>query len=1135
MNIDYNNISKKLIEESSNLQKIASNPNDSCFVLASAGSGKTKILTDRVIRTLLSGVNASKILCLTFTKVAALEMKERIFAELSSYCLISDIDLRNKLQKLTNHNFDLQKLQEARVVFIKILDDIESLKIETIHSFCNNIIKKFPIEAKIQPNFSIIDDILSRKLLEESKKELLKKAVINDDLGQKISEIARNSGDLGLFDIISDIIYKRDVFFHLKNSFITIEELQKRIFEIIGAKFGIKPEKILEKFFHFNKNDDKLLDLCHKLQDFPQKTNQKAAKFIKKYLSCKNYYNFLEYYNIFFGKNGDPRKIVTTKKFLETFPESEKIFSFEKNRISDFLEEFNSAKIANQTSNIIFIANEILEIYESLKAKNGYLDYQDLIIKTNNLLQNNENSDWIRYKLDNLYDHILVDESQDTNHLQWYIISLISEDFFSSGQDQNRTLFAVGDEKQSIYGFQGAEPNIFSDIFCYYQDKFQNIGKRLQKITLQNSFRSTNAILKAVDLIFEDEFYAKKISKLSKVQHRAIRSDAGKVEIWPIFTSEKQEEKTAWDLNFRENEKSSKEILAQKIAKEIKNWIINKRNIIDKKGEKRLLKYSDIMILLKNRTNDLGNLIRKYLIENNIPVASPDKMNLKNNILIQNFIALFKFILLEEDDLNLAYLLKSSFVKLSEDELFDLCNIKNQENIKLVQSLQKNKPEIYKLLQDLKKKYQNNIANFIIEISNDQKIMTQVKKEFGQIALDLINQFINFTNKYQEQYGFSLQEFIQEINHTNLNIKLENNSIFDEVRIMTIHASKGLEAPIVFLPDSAHSTNSIFSSGPRENIVWHENKIPIAKFAKKDQNQFLKEILEQKSQKTYDEYLRLLYVAMTRAENELYICGFNDQKISDDSWYNLIIKTIGKKFQKEDFIDEEFNLNDQKLIFSDHIKHNLYNFCPKNSKIIKNQAVLPDFLTKNVKNIDNNEIIYPSKIYDNLENFQDNLDKKKKKYINIGKITHKILEFLPNLSKDSDEAVKIAQKYLKNQNINDKNQEIIIKNIRNIVKNPNFNFLFNKEYRSEVAISAKIDGKIISGQIDLLILEQNSVTIIDYKTNLNKNSDIYQEQLNLYGQIIANIYPNRNIITAIIWTYYGEIEILNCNNTISNF
>lgn len=1130
MNLDYNNISKKLIEESSNLQKIASNPDNSCFVLASAGSGKTKILTDRVIRILLSGTNASKILCLTFTKVAALEMKDRIFTELSSYCLISDIDLKNKLQELTNHNFDLQKLQKARVVFIKILDDIESLKIETIHSFCNNLIKKFPIEAKIQPNFSIIDDILSRKLLEESKKELLKKAVINDGLGQKISEIARNSGDLGLFDIISDIIYKRDVFFHLKNSFITIEELQKRIFEIIGARFGIKSEEILETFFRFDKNDKKLTDLCQKLKDFPQKINQKTEKFIKKYLSDKNYYNFLEYYDIFFGKNGDPRKIIVTKKFLEIFPEFEEILFSEQNRISDFLEEFNSAKIANQTSNILFIANEILEIYESLKAKNGYLDYQDLIIKTNNLLQNNENSDWIRYKLDNLYDHILVDESQDTNHLQWYIISLISEDFFSSDQDPNRTLFAVGDEKQSIYGFQGAEPNIFSDIFCYYQDKFQNIGEKLQKITLQNSFRSTSAILEAVDLIFEDEFYAKKISKLSKVQHQAIRSDAGKVEIWPIFTSEKQEEKTAWDLDFRENGRSSKEILAQKIAKEIKNWIINKKNIIDKKGRKRLLKYSDIMILLKNRTNDLGNLIRKYLIENNIPVANPDKMNLKNSILIQNFIALFKFILLEEDDLNLAYLLKSSFVRLSEDELFDLCYIKNQKNIRLVKSLQDNKPKIYKSLQDLKNKYHNNISNFIIKISNDQKIMKQITREFGQISLDLINQFINFANKYQEQHGFSLQEFIQEISHTNLNIKLESNSIFNEVRIMTIHAAKGLEAPIVFLPDSAHSTNSIFSSGQRENIIWHENKIPIARFAKKDQNQFLKEILEQKSQKTYDEYLRLLYVAMTRAENELYICGFNDQKISDDSWYNLIIRAIGKKLQKEYFIDEEFNLNDQKLVFSDHFKRNSDNFCLKDSKIVKNQEVLPDFLTKNVKNIDNNEIIYPSKIYDNFENFQDNLDKKKKKSINIGKITHKILEFLPNLSKDSAEAVKIAQKYLKNQNINDKHQEITIRNIKNIVKNPNFNFLFNKEYRSEVAISAKIDGKIISGQIDLLILDQSSVTIIDYKTNLNKNSDIYQEQLNLYSQIIANIYPNKKIITAIIWTYHGEIEILNYSN-----
>ncbi|MDA7705696.1 double-strand break repair helicase AddA, partial [Rickettsiales bacterium] len=1128
--IDYNNISKKLIEESSNLQKTASNPNNSCFVLASAGSGKTKILTDRVLRILLSGVNASKILCLTFTKIAALEMKERIFSELSSWCVMSDLQLQDKLQKLTDQKFNNQKLQEVRVIFVKILDDIESLKIETIHSFCNNLIKKFPIEAKIQPNFSIIDDSLSRRLLEESKSQLLEKAVIDNNLGQKISQIARNSGDLGLFEIISDLISKRDIFFHLKNSFVTIEELQKRIFEIIGAKFGQKEDDLLQNFLDFKDNDQKLLDLCQKLQDFPQKTNQKSLEYIKKYLLNKNYYNFLEYKNLLFQKDSLDPKVITriiTKKFLERYPDFEEILIFEQNRIIDFLEAFNSSKIANQTSNIIFIANEILEIYENLKSQNGYLDYQDLIIKTNNLLQDNENANWVRYKLDNLYDHILVDESQDTNHLQWYIISLISEDFFNGDEQKNRTLFAVGDEKQSIYGFQGAEPNIFSDIFGYYQGKFNNIGQKLQKITLGNSFRSTNAILEGVDLVFQDEFYANKISKLSKVKHRAIRSDAGRIEVWPVLTSKKSGEKLAWDLDFDSKKDSAKNILAQKIAKEIKNWIINKKVIIDKKGQKRLLQYKDIMILLKNRTNDIGNLIRKYLLEHNVPVARPDKMSLTNNLLICDFISLFKFILLEKDDLNLACLLKSCFIKITEDELFDLCKIKNTQKIHLITALKQENQLIYQLLQELKQKFyqnQDDISSFIVKLTNDQNILNNIKKEFGIIALDLINQFILFTNKYQDREGTSLQEFIQQISQSNFNIKLENGNIFNEVQIMTIHGAKGLEAPIIFLPDCAHTTNSIYGTGPRENIIWHDNKIPIAKFSKKDQNQFLKEILQQKSEKTYDEYLRLLYVAMTRAENELYICGFNDQKISEDCWHSLIIKAIEIRSKKEEFIDEELDLNDEKLIFSDQFSEDLSNFSPKEDKTAQIEVNLPEFLTKNAQNPTEEEVIYPSKIYDNFDNFKDNLDKKHYKSANIGKITHKILEFLPNLTQNSSESIKIAQKYLKNQNIDAKNQEIILKNIKNIVQNDDFQFIFNKNTKSEVAISAKIDGKIVSGQIDLLIFDEDKIIIIDYKTNINKNISLYREQLNLYRKIIAKIYPDKNILTAIIWTYYGQIE-----------
>ena len=244
-----------------------------------------------------------------------------------------------------------------------------------------------------------------------------------------------------------------------------------------------------QKFLDFKENEQDLLELCHLLQDFPEKTNQNAAKFIHKYLADKNDNNFEDYANIFLGKNADPRKKIITKKVLDQFPLYEEILFSEQGRILEFLEKLNSFKIAEQTSNIIFIANEILEIYENLKVANGYLDYQDLIIKTNNLLENSENKDWIRYKLDNLYDHILVDESQDTNHLQWYIISLISEDFFNGDLEKNRTIFAVGDEKQSIYGFQGAEPNIFSNIFLYYQNRFKNIGEELQKITLSNSFR----------------------------------------------------------------------------------------------------------------------------------------------------------------------------------------------------------------------------------------------------------------------------------------------------------------------------------------------------------------------------------------------------------------------------------------------------------------------------------------------------------------------------------------------------------------------------------------------------------------------------------------------------------------------
>lgn len=1128
MDINYNNLSQKLIAESSNLQKIASDPNNSCFIFASAGSGKTKILTDRVLRLLLSGVKSSKILCLTFTKIAALEMKERILGELSLWCIIPDSELKNKLQKLTNYNFPDKELSNFRVIFIDILDDISSLKIETIHSFCNNLIKKFPIEAKVNPNFSIIDDTLSQKLLNQSKKQLLKKAIHNSDIGEKITQIIENSGDQGLFDIIFDIIDKREIFYHLKNSFQNIEDLSQRIFDIIGAHPQKNTEILLNDFFNFTENDQNLLDLCQKLSDFPQQTNLQAKIYIEKYILDKNYDNFLEYCNIFLTKNFEPKKLIITKKFLENQPFYQDIIISEQARILKIIEKLNSFKIANQTSNIIFIANEILEIYDNLKLANGYLDYKDLIIKTNNLLQDNENSEWIKYKLDNLYDHILVDESQDTNHLQWHIIKLITDDFFDF-EESNRTIFAVGDEKQSIYGFQGADPNIFSDIFTYYQSKFQNIGKNFQEITLNNSFRSSNAILKAVDLVFLDDFYAKKISKLSKVQHQAIRSNPGKVEIWPIIAKEKTAIKNAWDLDFSQNQqKSSKEILAIKIAKEIKSWIINKKNIIDKNGQNRPIQYRDIMILLKNRTNNLGNLIRKYLIEEKIPVAAPDKIKLTNNLLIQDIISLLKFILLPEDDLNLSCLLKSSFIALEEEKLLELCHIKNAKKTNLIAILQSNDPENYHFLQNLQQKYQSsqNIIEFLLDFLSNDQIIAKIKGNFGHISEELLNYFKSLTIDYQNQEAFSLQEFIHQIESNTSNVSLENKTIFNEVRIITIHSSKGLEAPIVFLPDCAHNTQNIKINNFGNNIIWYQNKIPIARFSKENQNKFLKDIILEQEEDNYNEYLRLLYVAMTRAENELYICGFNDGNLSENSWYNLITKAISNKCLKENFIDKELEINDKKLLFCDKFTANSDNFEQKIAKIEQKTVKIPDFLTKNIPTIADHIIIYPSKIYDKFENFKDNLEQKQQKSVNIGKITHKILEFLPNLGQNSEKSLQIAQKYLENQNITGKNQKIILKNIQNIIENPDFNFLFSKNSRSEVAISAKIDNKIISGQIDRLILDKNSVIIIDYKTNLTKNPDLYQDQLDSYKKIITKIYPNKKIITAIIWTYHGEIELM---------
>ncbi len=1147
-------LNQEKLKQTIKLQQIASNPENCVFVSASAGSGKTKILTDRVLRLLLLGTNPHKILCLTFTKIAAFEMQNRIYKELSNWSILTEEDLKQRIFDLTGVKFSKNKINESKTLFNVILDDFEGIKINTIHSFCQNLMTKFPIEADIKPNFQIIDSQTEHSLLLEAKDTLLREAVNDEELSKKIEIISANLNENSFLEIILELINKRTDLEITKEKFFGLDNLNKTVFKILNCQN--KDEAEILNLIKNPNFDNKNLEILGKLgQNSNKTTDNKHSNLILNYLENPNEDTFNQYCNAFLTKKNEPKKQVFTKKILEGISQAEEIIKLEQTRLTKLIEQINSFYIANLTTKLLEVGDKMLQLYQELKTKNSYLDYHDLIAKSSKLLTNKDNSDWIKYKLDGNIEHILVDESQDTNNNQWQIIKAISEDFFSGNSSnlQNRTIFVVGDEKQSIYNFQGADPEIFGNTFNYYQSQLQAANKKIQNISLNNSFRSLKNILKVVDDVFKNSKYQKAISKINLVNHTSIRTQgSGKVELWPIINvpQDKKREKDdfSWQLNFDPNQnQNSKEILAKIIAKKIKSWLDDKRIL---KSEKRAIRPRDIMILLKNRTNNLGNLIIKNLQKEDILVNGSDKIELIKNIIVKDLLSLAKFLLLNEDDLNLASLLKSPLINICEDDLFDLCKEKDNKQISLFAALrnvshqpsankdichrsENNFKSAFLFLEEVKKYYQENpyqiyqLFLHILEIKNKK---TAIISHFGKESKEIINQFLNLCLNFQQDEIASLENFICSLDNFDLNIKIDtSNNNFDEVKITTIHSAKGLEAPIVILADCLHDSKSQYGAN-KDKILWLNKgqvKIPIWSAGK--ESELTKSIKDNEHNIKQEEYLRLLYVAMTRAKDELYIAGFG-KNTNNDCWYNIIKNNALLQGQtKKSHFKELINLDDQNFLEDDKIffleeKGEAEIMLVNNNKNKKENFVTPDFLHKKSKKEKTINILYPS---DQKTEVITKSSLKKHNH-NIGKIIHKILEICHNKSPD------LINKYLENNyHYLDKDEKKeILRQVANIFENKKFDFLFQNNSKSEVPIIGKIDNQLVLGQVDHLIINKDEIIIIDYKSDQLKVDNIklktaqYQKQLDLYAKIIQEIYPNKKIKCAIIWTYLGEISYL---------
>lgn len=1121
---NYEKERKDLIHLATQQQLAASAPEKSVWVEASAGTGKTKVLSDRVLRLLLSQVDPAKILCLTYTKAAAVEMNERIAKRLSAWAVMSTSELENELKNLLGQDFHKQNktdlLNFARTLFAILLDTRGGMKIQTIHSFCQDILKRFPLEAGVSPYFEVLDTRSTKEILQNIKLDLLKSTnnSDNNDLKNAILYLTQNISEFKFPEILNLITENRskiiELFRHYQNNMQKlIQKLEQNLnVSLCMNALNIKKE-VMNKIDRIALKKARDALLASGKQD--SKNGEKLAFVSENQFSPETY----DTYKFIFLKASDyPKKrlikddkYLATSKAIKLFPD---ILDFLHNEAEKILATENtliSLNVLFSTVSVLHIAKHILDSYNSYKQIYAALDYEDLIVITRNLLENKDVADWVLFKLDGGIDHILIDEAQDTSPNQWAIIRALTQEFFAGNGSYEkaspRTVFVVGDRKQSIYSFQGADPKEFDKMFHYFEQKAQDFAK----VQLDVSFRSTKAIMDCVNLLFEDSKAKKGVVPESEhINHRPFRlGEGGQVEILPLLCPDKNENKEdfSWHIPVSRSQKiSPSTLLARQIAQNIKS-MVERGELLESKN--RPLQYGDFMFLVQQRTAFVQEFVRACK-DIGVNVSGIDKLKLLEQIAVQDLISLGKFLLLPDDDLSLAEILKSPIFMLDDDDLFALCYQRKDSLFKNIL-----KQEKYADIAD-KLKLLLNMSGYArpFELFNYVLVNLCGRKNYisrmGNEVDDILDEFLNLTISFEQKHTPTLEAFINWIIEDEVIVKKEmEQGESNTVKIMTVHGSKGLQAPVVILAD----TTRIKNSSAKSTLLWGDDLVyfPTAA-ANYDVNCNL--IKQKNLEEDFEEYRRLLYVALTRAEDRLYIAGYTSSgEANEESWYKLLENNIHSNVSldeadkrivyavpQENPIEEKKKINCTPQTMPDYTC--LFSQAPVENPLAKPYAPSRD---------ENDEVeIAASPLTDNGH------------FYKRGTAIHKLLQYICNVPSIQQEsaALKFISKQLPDMSIVE--QQRIVQEV--LLLCHKYKELFSLTSMAEVPIIGEVDGKIISAKIDRLVILDTKVMIVDYKTNrpaaktLSDVPQIYLNQLSAYKKLLQKIYPDKVVETYLLWT-----------------
>jgi ATP-dependent helicase/nuclease subunit A len=1098
---------RKLVPDTDTLsrQAIAANPDWSVWVSANAGSGKTYVLATRVIRLLLSGTDPSRILCLTYTKTAAAEMKDRVFRRLGEWVTMPEAGLRRALTELEGSPPDRDKLAFARCLFARALETPGGLKIQTIHAFCDALLHRFPLEANVPGHFEQLDDDMIAALIGEARSEMLARIDKGHvaDVAEAFRTVIELTGENGLDVLLDEAVQNRSKLVDFLRHMNPANDRRAHYRVMLGFGEDDTPEDFITRALDTMRAHAPIMrDLRDAAASVTAKT---GGAFAENYLAALDAADaFSAFEDLFYTRAGAPRSTGTLMKDKAV----QQVPGFEAAHASAFAalqEARDRIALLGQIDNTLAaltIIDRLLSGYENLKQARGYLDFDDLIERTANLLARPDVGAWVRYKLDQGIDHILVDEAQDTSPRQWEVIRALADEFFSgeAARDVKRTLFAVGDEKQSIYSFQGADPVSFGKTGELMRRKaiaaFGEEGFR--DVPLETSFRSTQDVLTAVDKVFESEINRQGVAySTGPIRHASLREDQpGRVEVWPLVQAERQDDPEDWTAPV-DAPRPPAVIVAERVAETISAWIRNGEII---EGLGRPVTAGDILILVRSRDSFIGTLSRA-LKDRGVDVAGADRLKMTDHIAVLDLLALAKFVLQPADDLSLAALLRSPLFDLPEEKLFELAYDRGEltlcEALEMAAASDAALAPVHETLSRWRERGAAlPVFEFYASILSGEGGREKLVGRLGPETPDMLDEFMRFALA-QERAGLpALQNFVSVLEAASPVIKREMDPAQKQVRIMTVHGAKGLEAPVVFLIDRGSAPhNSAHADGFLDIPVEGGDPVILWNASSKLKSAESEAAKAEVARKAAEEYRRLLYVGMTRAADRLIVAGYAGSRGGgDDTWHAVVeraLAPVSATVAYPDFEALRFQITQASSSVTGEEK-------PENARAVS----LPSWFRSPVPA----EPPLPRPLAPSgasgvaIEREQDTAeasgapsllapgdDEPPSLAVKRGIALHRLLQMLPSVQPDERrrKAAEYCHRFEHRWDAAD--IAAILGQAFAILEDPAHAALFGEATAAEVPVMGTLtfgaEERAVSGVIDRIAVEADRVLLVDYKTN----------------------------------------------------